>query len=456
MPKVLLADDSTHAQRMGTKILTAEGIEVVTVSNGEAAVKKLDGGFDVVLADVFMPGRSGYELCSFIKTSQKYGHIPVVLVVGQLEPYDPDQGKEAGADAVLKKPFEASIVSETVKQMLELAKGRKPAPAAAKVDAPAAAPAAEIHEVEQLQKTSQTPRMEVPAEMQHAAAFDLFESSLSQPPPPISAAPEAVVPPAEPAPPPQPQGVERDPLLVDASDWQAAMPPTPPTPPPSAAPVEPPSSASAEAESEFAVPELSVSEDVSIPPEVSHSPRRWVAEPEAVTDTDRAAFAAALTAAASTVAVAAAAPSAPPVTASEPASVPDWSELLRSVEAPPGGAGVSPAIPAPMPEPEAAPSVTVELDPVPELPPAIEAEPSALEVSEVKETKVEAAADASQQLAAAVAQAAAAASGADDESARDSIRSAVEASLEKAFPGMKPLPSLIDSITEEIVKRKKP
>lgn len=61
MPKVLLADDSTHAQRMGTKILTGEGIEVVSVSNGEAAVKKLSAAeFDVVFADVFMPGRNPF------------------------------------------------------------------------------------------------------------------------------------------------------------------------------------------------------------------------------------------------------------------------------------------------------------------------------------------------------------------------------------------------------------
>lgn len=62
MSKVLLADDSTHAQRMGTQIFKGEGIDVVTVSNGEAAAKKLPGGnFDLVLADVFMPGRTGYE-----------------------------------------------------------------------------------------------------------------------------------------------------------------------------------------------------------------------------------------------------------------------------------------------------------------------------------------------------------------------------------------------------------
>src|SRR5690348_16591865 len=110
---------------MGTKILTGEGFEVITVSNGEAAVKKLAGGdFSVVMADIFMPGRTGYEVCSFIKTSPDYSHIPVVLVVGQLEPYDPEQGEHVHADAVLKKPFEATEVVKTVQGLLAAAAQR--------------------------------------------------------------------------------------------------------------------------------------------------------------------------------------------------------------------------------------------------------------------------------------------------------------------------------------------
>lgn len=68
--KILLADDSTHAQRMGAKILASEGIEVVSVSNGDAAVKRLqDTDFDLVLADVYMPGLDGYEVCQWVKKS---------------------------------------------------------------------------------------------------------------------------------------------------------------------------------------------------------------------------------------------------------------------------------------------------------------------------------------------------------------------------------------------------
>ena len=59
MAKILLADDSTHAQRMGKKILTAEGHEVSTVSNGQAAIHALEQSLpELVIADIFMPGKN--------------------------------------------------------------------------------------------------------------------------------------------------------------------------------------------------------------------------------------------------------------------------------------------------------------------------------------------------------------------------------------------------------------
>ena len=73
MAKILLADDSTHAQRMGAKILTAEGHQVSTVSNGQAAIQALEKSVpDLVVADIFMPGRNGYEVCHFVKTDARW------------------------------------------------------------------------------------------------------------------------------------------------------------------------------------------------------------------------------------------------------------------------------------------------------------------------------------------------------------------------------------------------
>jgi len=122
MSRILLVDDSPHAQRMGERILTEEGFEVVTVSNADSALIRLDDvDPDVVLADTVMPGRSGYEICQFVKMSPRHRHVRVVLTAGVLEPLDDDQVKRVEADATLKKPFEASLLLATVKPLAERA-----------------------------------------------------------------------------------------------------------------------------------------------------------------------------------------------------------------------------------------------------------------------------------------------------------------------------------------------
>ena len=131
MAKILLADDSIHAQRMGAKILTAEGHEVATVSNGQAAVKKLSEFVpDLIVADIFMPGKNGYELCQIVKSDPQRSYIPVLLIVGQMEPYDPAEGKRVHADGLVTKPLESSDLVPTVQRLLASAK--KPAPPAPK------------------------------------------------------------------------------------------------------------------------------------------------------------------------------------------------------------------------------------------------------------------------------------------------------------------------------------
>lgn len=121
--RVLLADDSPHAQRMGERILREEGWEVVTVVDGDAAVERLEAlRPDLVLVDVFLPVRSGYDLCRHIRRHAELRQTGVVLIAGLLEPVDEEEAKAAGADAVLKKPFEASMVIETVRPLIDRAR----------------------------------------------------------------------------------------------------------------------------------------------------------------------------------------------------------------------------------------------------------------------------------------------------------------------------------------------
>lgn len=137
MSRILLADDSPHAQRMGERILREEGFEVVTVTDGETAVIRLaDVDPDVVLADIFLPVRSGYEICQYVKTHARHSHARVVLLAGLLEPVDDAAVTRVGADAVLKKPFEASAVVALIRPLVEAAQAAREA----RVDTPEPAP----------------------------------------------------------------------------------------------------------------------------------------------------------------------------------------------------------------------------------------------------------------------------------------------------------------------------
>lgn len=107
--RILLADDSVTAQNMGRKILSDAGYEVITVNNGSAALKKIaEQKPDLIVLDVYMPGYSGLEVCQRIKDTRETSRIPILLTVGKLEPFKPEEARRAKADAYIVKPFEAS------------------------------------------------------------------------------------------------------------------------------------------------------------------------------------------------------------------------------------------------------------------------------------------------------------------------------------------------------------
>lgn len=120
MPRlVLVADDSPTHQRKAQGILTGEGLEVVTVSNGVAAVKKLATiSPTLILADVSMPGRDGYEVCEFVKNSPELARVPVLLIYSDLEPFDEARAQSVRADGRIKKPFGQDELLATVHRFL--------------------------------------------------------------------------------------------------------------------------------------------------------------------------------------------------------------------------------------------------------------------------------------------------------------------------------------------------
>ena len=116
---LLLADDSVTIQRVIELTFADEDIKVIAVSDGDQAIAQLDATPpDIVLADIGMPGRNGYEVAEYVKQSPRLAHIPVVLLTGAFEPVDQVKATAAGCDGVLAKPFEPHLVIERVKELL--------------------------------------------------------------------------------------------------------------------------------------------------------------------------------------------------------------------------------------------------------------------------------------------------------------------------------------------------
>jgi CheY-like chemotaxis protein len=127
MSRILVVDDSPHAQRMGERILRDEGYEVITVSNADSALIRLeDADPDVVVADVVMPGRTGYDICQYLRMSPRHRHVRVILTSGAQEPMDAARAQFVQADGAIEKPFEASALLGAVKPLAEAAQKERP------------------------------------------------------------------------------------------------------------------------------------------------------------------------------------------------------------------------------------------------------------------------------------------------------------------------------------------
>lgn len=120
--RILLADDSPTIRRVVELTFEDEGIDVFAVADGDAAMKTfVEIEPDLVIADVNMPGMSGYQFCEMIKQDESTMHTPVILLVGSFEPFDAGEASRVGSNYYFTKPFTSirEVVSK-VKEYLEL------------------------------------------------------------------------------------------------------------------------------------------------------------------------------------------------------------------------------------------------------------------------------------------------------------------------------------------------
>ena len=114
---ILLADDSPTIRRLVIQTLADADFKIVEVSNGDAAIKAVDEVRpNLVLADIYMPGKNGYEVCAY--THHNLKTTPVILLVGAFDAFDEDTAKQAGYAASITKPFEPSALIDLVNSIL--------------------------------------------------------------------------------------------------------------------------------------------------------------------------------------------------------------------------------------------------------------------------------------------------------------------------------------------------
>jgi CheY-like chemotaxis protein len=128
--KLLVADDSATIRLVVSLAFAEENVEIEAVSNGEEALQKARTMRpDLILADVFMPGRSGYEVCAEVKADPVIGGTPVILMVGTCEYFDHEEAARVKFDACLTKPFDTTELIQTVRGLLDkTGKSKEPEP----------------------------------------------------------------------------------------------------------------------------------------------------------------------------------------------------------------------------------------------------------------------------------------------------------------------------------------
>ncbi|MBW3565812.1 MAG: response regulator [Acidobacteria bacterium] len=129
--RILLADDSVTIQKVVELTFSDGDYEVTATTNGAQAIEmavKLRP--DIILSDIIMPEKNGYEVCEYVKSHPELRSIPVILLTGTFEPFDPERADKAGCDAVVTKPFESQSLIQKVEELTSSAQANRESSAA--------------------------------------------------------------------------------------------------------------------------------------------------------------------------------------------------------------------------------------------------------------------------------------------------------------------------------------
>src|SRR4051812_15817501 len=197
MRTILLADDSPTIRRLVTQTFADANFKISEVSNGDAAIKRFEElKPDIVLTDIYMPGKNGYEVCAYVRNHPLLGATPVVLLVGAFDAFDEERAKHSGAAANITKPFEPRALIDLVNSILtaEAAPAEEPAAATKSETASEAVPQPEAAAqatpdpaVQQQPVVEQIPMPQAVAQQQPAPARAAAAEAHAGPPPAATA-----------------------------------------------------------------------------------------------------------------------------------------------------------------------------------------------------------------------------------------------------------------------------
>ena len=127
MSRVLLADDSPQALRLAEQILSAHGLEVVSVTDGATALRRLDDVKpDLLVVDLYLPTRNAFEIARFLRSQERYRRLPIIFAAAPPDVFEEQDARNAGADVILRKPFEASSLLDAAQKLLDERRSASP------------------------------------------------------------------------------------------------------------------------------------------------------------------------------------------------------------------------------------------------------------------------------------------------------------------------------------------
>jgi DNA-binding response OmpR family regulator len=125
--KILIVDDEPHLRTLIQQTLEDledEGVDLLTASNGEDALETIRAEQpNLVLLDVMMPKKNGFDVCYAVKKELGLSHIHIILLTAKGQEFDRQRGEEVGADLYMTKPFDPDALIAKARSILGLTAG---------------------------------------------------------------------------------------------------------------------------------------------------------------------------------------------------------------------------------------------------------------------------------------------------------------------------------------------